>query len=140
MTNTEKAGTVAVYIHGDNLEPERITDFLGVEPDEQWKSGDERLLSSGSSVKAKTGMWTLTVPLKEVDLDHILAKLTETLGKNFLRILSVPGIDSAYADVLLFISQRQADAGYTLRLPNSELAAVVNAGLDIQVTVSIAGD
>ena len=140
MTDPTKAGTIAVYVHGDNLEPLKLTEFLGIKPDSNWKSGDERLLSSGKVVKAKTGMWTLSVPLTDGDMDHVLAKLIEALGESFPKILSVPGIDSAYADVFICISREQSDAGYTLKLTNSELTAIVNAGLDIQVTISVAGN
>lgn len=139
MTDPEKIGTAAVYVHGDNLEPKELTELLGIKPDASWKSGEKRLLSSGTAVQTKTGMWTLSVPLMDGDLDHILAKLIEAFGENFLRILSVRGIDSAYADIFICISQEQSDAGYTLKLPNSELLAIANAGLDLQVTISVAG-
>ncbi|MGV1759078.1 DUF4279 domain-containing protein [Rhizobium sp. A22-96] len=137
VSEAQRIGSVAIYMHGDNLDPRRVTELLGIKPDASWTSGEERRLSSGASVSAKTGMWTLSVPLADDDIDDILKKLTGALGENFSRISSVPGIESAYADIFVCISREQSDAGYTLKLPNSELSTIANAGLDLQVTVSV---
>lgn len=137
MSELEKMGSVAIYLHGDTLEPQGLTEFLGIKPDTSWKSGEERRLGNGTTVSAKTGMWTLSVPFTDDDMDKILTKLTDALGENFPRISSVPGIESVYADIFVCISQEQSDAGYTLKLGNSELSTIANAGLDLQVTVSV---
>lgn len=79
----------------------------------------------------------MSVPLADDDMDDMLTKLTGALGENFPRISSVPGIESVYADIFVCISREQSDAGYTLKLHNSELATLANAGLDLQVTVSV---
>ena len=137
MSEAQKVGSVAIYVHGDNLEPQGLTELLGIKPDASWKSGEERRVNSGATVSAKAGMWTLSVPLAEGDMDGILTKLTGALGENFPRISSVPGIESIYADIFVCISREQSDAGYTLKLHNSGLATLANAGLDLQVTVSV---
>ncbi|NLR98624.1 DUF4279 domain-containing protein [Rhizobium sp. P38BS-XIX] len=139
MSEAQKVGSVAIYLHGDDLEPQRLTEFLGVAPDTSWKSGEERRLSSGKIVRAKTGLWTLSTPVTNHDADGAVKILTDTLGENFPRVFSVTGVESAYLDIFVCITQEQSDAGYTLELSNSKLAAIANAGLGLQVTISLDG-
>ncbi|ARQ56459.1 DUF4279 domain-containing protein [Rhizobium sophoriradicis] len=140
MTKSENIGSVSIYFHGEDLNPENLTQFLGVEPDAQWKTGDERLLASGATARARTGMWTLSAPLRSYDVSEALAKLVGTLGKNFQNVLSVPGVESGYADIFICISRAQSDAGYTLKLLNSHMSSISQAGLDTQLTVSVDED
>lgn len=137
MSEVQKVGSVAIYLHGDDLEPQRLTELLGIEPDTSWKSGEERRLSSGTTVRAKTGLWTLSAPVTDHDANGAVKRLTDALGENFPRVSSMPGVESAYMDIFLCITQEQSDAGYTLELSNSKLAAIANAGLGLQMTISL---
>lgn len=137
VAKSEKIGSVSIYFHGDDLNPENVTQFLGVKPDAQWKAGDARLLTSGATARARTGMWTLSVPLTGYDVSEALAKLVGALGENFQNVLSLPGAESGYADIFICIGREQSDTGYTLKLLNPDISAISKAGLDIQLTVSV---
>lgn len=140
MNKLEKIGSISVYFHGDNLDPENLTKFLGVDPDARWKAGEERLLASGSTARARTGMWTLSVPLMDENVSEAVAKLIGTLGNNFLDVLSLPEIESAYVDIFMCVDRSRLDAGHTFKLLNSDVSSISKAGLDIQVTVSVDED
>ncbi|WP_082336884.1 DUF4279 domain-containing protein [Rhizobium ecuadorense] len=140
MTKSEKIGSVSIYFHGDNLDPENVTRFLGVKPDAHWKAGAEGSSASGATARARTGMWTLSVPLMTPNVSEALAKLIDALGNNFPDVLSLPGIESGYVDIFVCITRDQSDAGYTQRLSNADISSIFAAGLDVQVTVSVDED
>ncbi|UVD57531.1 DUF4279 domain-containing protein [Rhizobium sp. Pop5] len=140
MTKSKVIGSVSVYFHGDNLDPASVTQFLGVNPEAQWKAGEERSLASGATARARTGMWTLSAALSNYDVSEALNRLVNALGRNFPGVLSLPGIESGYADIFVCISRDMSDAGYTVKLHNTDIASVSDAGLDIQLTVSVDED
>lgn len=140
MTKSEKTGSVSIYFHGANLDPENVTRFLGVKPDAHWKAGAERSLANSATARARTGMWTLSISLMTYNVSEALAKLVDALGNNFPDVLSLPGIESGYVDIFVCISRDQSDAGYTLRLANGDISSIAAAGLDVQATVSVDED
>ncbi len=73
-----KAGTLSTFaslsFFGDNLEPSRVSQLLGVEPTTAYRKGEVYKRSRGHAVVGRTGLWLLSsrdhVQSRELD-DHL---------------------------------------------------------------------
>lgn len=138
MSEKRVLQTVAVYLKGDDLIPEEITEYIGFEPTESHRCGDKIRSSAGREIVKRTGLWKLGVTVKSViDLPLLLMDVTSKILKNGHDIKRLPGVEEAFIDI--FIAQMAEQGGGTCEfaLDASVVAALQEVALPIQFTMAI---
>ena len=95
---------VSLYFYGDLLDPDVITDCLGVTPTKSFKLGDEHVTVLGGRVVRKTGLWALQSETNSVQLSDHIEQLANNLIKiaNRKRVLAeLPNVDETYLDIFV---------------------------------------
>jgi hypothetical protein len=127
--------SIAIYLHGDELDPGRVTETLQVNPTEFRKKGDTTLLSSGSVSRAKEGVWVLRIEADSANIGTSVDKLMAMLGDRGSAIPAISGIEDSYLDIFVAMSPGRARKGeYQFALSPSSVLALSRAGLSVQFT------
>jgi Domain of unknown function (DUF4279) len=124
---------VSVYLHGDRLDPDIISRELGMEPSEAWTKGQIARRTTGSSTR-KTGMWSREFSSDSQDVEVHISGLMDEFG-DATELPNLPGVESAYLDVLILIPKLEPDTGETtLQLSAVCLSKIKTLGVDLQIT------
>lgn len=126
---------VAVYLHGDDLVPDVVTEQLGVAPTKSWCKGQERDIKT-RKIKSKTGLWQLKLEAESSILDDYVSELVEKLRlKAVQNVLEIPGVDRAVFDVL-YIAEA-AQLSHTVLLEARSLRRISDLGLSMTMNFGI---
>lgn len=98
--------TVSVYLKGDTLNPELISEKLGIAPTKSHWKGFSFTTSTQHEVVKSTGLWCLSI-----DGSTEVSATISTLASNLLRsgcdLSSLPGVEESYVDI--FYAERADD-------------------------------
>ncbi|AOY95573.1 hypothetical protein BKK79_27955 [Cupriavidus sp. USMAA2-4] len=140
MMKDEPMLIIALYVTGTKLDPDRITEILGIEPNRKRSCGEKRISSSGHEITAKCGLWGLVIesdsPLLEVQLAQLVEKVRPSQT-----FPTVAGVEEAYVDVFIALgSDSDGNANCDLSLSADLLTQVARLGLPLKITVSVGRD
>lgn len=107
MTKYESNYRVAIYLKGDNLDPEHLTQIIGLLPSESHRKGDRWITASGSEFEKKTGLWSLLIKGDGVDISDAIVRLTS--GANVSSFTELPGVEEECLDI--FVAMDADDGG-----------------------------
>ena len=108
MNDSKLEYEVSIYLKGDCLDPNTISNRLGVEPTRSHRKGDKWITSSGAVVTERTGLWVLSMS-RAKDVSSALHGASSGLRLNQIKPLDSFGIDDAFIDI--FISSDVDDNG-----------------------------
>ena len=135
--------SVRLYVQGDRLLPNEVTQLLGVQPVRSHARGDIRTLPDGRTSTEKIGVWVWKTGI-EAD-DASLGDCLETLHKTFDHsrgsLTSLPNAESTWIDVHVVVDRGPEDARNTevvLSLTPEDVGALYAMGLPVEVTVGFA--
>jgi|SRR5579862_36287 len=126
---------VAIYLRGTSLNPDQISDLLGLSPSRWQKRGE---LKPGSErFVAKIGLWGLIAQTESDKIDDHIDELLAKLGVAKIDLDKLNGVEQAYLDIF-FASDDGQDGRKTVEfmLSRRQVVAVNSLGLSIQVTFS----
>jgi hypothetical protein len=127
---------VAVYLRGEDLDPERVTQSVRVEPSRTQKKGEKLVTSTGREFTAKLGLWALVVELDSSSLDAHLMQLANVLPAGSL-LAAVTGVEEAYVDIFVaLVSDTDGDAKCELALSSKSLELLSRLGLPVRISVT----
>ena len=127
---------VAVYLRGEDLDPELVTQSIRIEPSTAQKRGDKQVTSTGREFTAKLGVWALVVELDSSSLDAHLTQLASALpvGSAFA---SLANVEEAYVDIFIaLVSDADGDARCELAVSPQSLELLARLGLPVQISVT----
>lgn len=140
MKSDEPKLIVALYLRGENLDPELINHVTGVQPSRTQKKGEKHTTSTGHEFTVKMGLWALVVELESASLDAHLARLVGSLPSG-TALSSIAGVDDAYVDIFVaLVSSMQGDANCELAINPKVLAPLARLGLPIRISVTAGRD
>lgn len=116
----------ALYVYGEDLEPEEVTRTLGVQPDHAARKGDK---PRGSHVPIRKGLWA-KISSQYVDsdcLDDHIRWIMSSLPVN--RVKRLPGAEIATLD--LYVYMPQTDGGASIPVDAVRFAAEIGARIDV---------
>lgn len=140
MTRKDYAIGVNLRIRGEKLDPDAITDILGVSPTISHEKGDTRLTSANHQVTSKTGLWRLEAEsCSPLVSDHI-SKLLSDVSANRDIFNGLKGVDDKHIDVF-FATGSDKNGGGTIKvnLSKENIAAIAKTGLPLLITICVTG-
>lgn len=140
MTYKDPKLIVALYLRGEHLDPDLVTQRVGIEPSKMHKKGDTHVTSTGHKVTAKHGLWALVIEVDSLSLDDHLLRLEGSLPPD-LSPSSIGGVEDAYFDVFVAMtSDADGDAECELEVSPKLLALLASFGLPVRITVTSGRD
>jgi hypothetical protein len=140
MLDDEK--TISVYatllFRGDNLLPDKITAFLGIQPDQQYMKGE---LFGKKKIKArKTGLWVYSTNdrIKSNDaIQHLVFILDqiEPFKSQFIELIKAEKI---YSEITCVVSLFTIENGFDI--PPYVLSRIVTLNIPLGISIYCLGD
>ena len=143
MTETDSdrvtsSTSVALYIHGQSLDPAVVTKTLGVQPTEARRAGESRRLSSGSKITQKNGLWVFRIRSENGDIEKMVDELASIFEARSSKITSISGLDAAYVDIFVSYSPGgRLDSQYNIILSNQSINTISRMGTPVQLTCAV---
>ena len=127
---------VAIYLYGDDLNPDHITSVIGVSPTKAWKKKKKTPSKRpGGGALARTGLWTLRSEALSPDVkDHIQHLLDALKLAPREPVRNIGGVADAKLDIFLISDGKQE--GY-VELTERQLADLATYGLRITCTFGV---
>jgi hypothetical protein len=126
---------VSIYLRGDELQPEHVSQVLGVQPTQfQTKGGPT---SHSTKVIAKIGVWALYAQTDSIEISDHIDELLKMIGNPITPLDEIDGVEEAYLDVFISSSDEN-DARKTVEfvISKDQLKELVRLGLCGHFTVS----
>lgn len=144
MTKTEKiypSNTVSLWLRGEHLEPNAITEMIGCAPSQSWCRGDEHTTSRGRIVTRKVGIWRLNADSRNADF---LKQISEILSKiqtktNLIEI----GLGIDEAELSIFEAQDlHPGENYraSVQLDTQLISEIYRLGISLSFEIQVASD
>lgn len=140
MSETGSLYRVAIYLKGDNLNPDEITQLLGVKPARSHRRGDRTLTQTGVEAVKKTGLWSLSVESRSKEVSEMLIDLFGEIGPNVGLLRNTPSIEEAYFDVFMAENANTYGGGTCeFGLGDECLLKLASVGIPARFTVALIG-
>ena len=142
MTDEAPMIVVAVYLRGNVLDPECITQALGICPSHSQKKGDVHITATNNEVIAKIGMWGVISQSKSTRADAHIDEILKRFDGRITSTKDIPEVEEAYLDIFLAYASKQGSTEHDaeLSLTNIQLGQVNRLGLDLRITISVGPD
>ena len=137
MTYYPPVVAVTLYLSGDMLDPDAVTQATGIAPTHSQKKGEAHITCSGKTVIRKLGVWAWEPGLRGQSVDLQMAALVRCFTSVPVRLRDLPGVEEAYVDLYSAYAPDGDNAGgeaWTLREPHLQLLAA--HGLEFRATIS----
>lgn len=135
MTKPTYSIQLAIYFHGDHLNPDHVSELLGLEPSSSWFKGEKRISSSNKEIVARSGLWVLGGEAFSDDLSASIEKLIPKISRKGVVLADIPGVQDAYVDILLAFDLKEDGGGeYTFQLSPQDIQSLGGLGLPVQFT------
>lgn len=92
---------VSLYVKGDTIDPEVISEMLGIQPTKAHRKGHVWRTSHGSEIVEKTGLWRLTLQSEGTGVSTLIAEIDRLVQTAGVTVSELPGAEVAFVDVLL---------------------------------------
>lgn len=138
MTERDYTFEVAVYLRGDALDPNHVSELLGVAPSKAQYKGETRQTSTNQNFVTKIGLWALVAQSKSSDLFELIDELTSKIKKSGVSLLEIDGVQEAYADVFIAMDADEDGEGTCeFQLTPENLKALDCLGIPTRFTVAV---
>jgi hypothetical protein len=127
---------VAVYLRGEHLDPEMVTQSICIQPSRTQKKGQTYITQAGREFTGKLGLWALVVEFDSPSLDAHLSQLADSLPDG-LAFSTISGVEEAYVDVFVaLVSDADGDAKCELDVSAKTLDRLAKLGLPIRISMT----
>jgi Domain of unknown function (DUF4279) len=138
---------LSIILRGDNLDPEKLVELLGVEPDRQTRRGHTRTTASNKLLVEKSGLWSIRSGLVEIGnesrisellnipffkLKPVLEQLRLRVSGQGFSLADIADVDEAYADYYIYrVTENGSDSSVEFELPLQQLNLFQELGLSV---------
>lgn len=137
MTGSDKKVIASLYLKGDDLDPQVVTEALRVRPTGSHARGEVHRTSSGREFVTKTGLWSLVFDQDPAEVSDVLGALLRCLGKQ-RTLVNLPGVQEAYFDVFVANSlDGDGEGTCAMEILADQLGALSHYGLPVRFTVTM---
>lgn len=131
---------VSLYYWGDDLDPDAITNALGIKPTKSAVKGRSETTCTGRNVVRRTGLWCLSSDSlsTSIKLDDHIDILVQTLGRQCrLDLLKqFPNVDDACIDIFISdVESTNPDSGCQFEISPSSTRLLSEIGLPLRFAI-----
>lgn len=138
MTTLAPKIIVAVYLRGDLLKPESVSQVLGVKPSRFQEKGELRITSTNRSFHTKVGLWGLISQSDSSAISDHIDELVSKLGNPVIPLKEIDGVQEAYLDIFMAIaSDDEAEKTVDFELSSEQMEKLNRLGLPVRVTITV---
>ncbi|WP_084085257.1 DUF4279 domain-containing protein [Cupriavidus sp. USMAA2-4] len=131
---------VFLLLRGDAIDPDLVTEMLGVAATKSRVKGELWQTSTKHEVAAKIGFWSLDSDAHSSSLsDHISCLRSKLEAARYLP-LQIPGVDYAEISIFVAISDRNGGGSYESELTSVDLEWLGRLGVKITVSFNCDSD
>lgn len=123
---------ISIYLRGNQLEPDYISNILGIQPSESQKKGELRPCSK--QVIAKIGVWSLVAQTDSRAIHDHIDELLGVIGTVQARLNQIDGVEDAYLDIFIALDDEGTRTA-ECRLSEKHLEELSRLGLCVHFTV-----
>lgn len=130
----------SLYLRGDDLLPDQISNLVGLEPTEAHRKGKTWTTSSNKQVVEKTGVWSWTRSIETEDVAGVLVEFLAALPSE-VQFGTLPGVREAYLDVFIASGTDEYGGGESQLIIDPQcLSRLAALGLPLQLTFDVVKD
>jgi hypothetical protein len=138
MSISDKLVAVGLYLKGHDLDPQKITEAIGLEPTFAHRRGEKKATSAGSEFVTKIGLWGLVIEEEPAEMADVVEKLIETLRPHARSLQELPQVQEAYIDIFVATDTNVAgESSCEMSLTADQIGTLSKFELPIRLTVSI---
>jgi hypothetical protein len=141
MNSQDVLVTVGLYLLGDQLDPEKVSEELGIVPTTARRKGEKRVTATGREYTSKTGVWSLVMSKDHAEVAGVAGNLLAALAHCRKPIRTLTDIHDAYFDVFIAgTADNDGEGSCEFEIDGAQLAALAQHELPIRFKVSIGHD
>lgn len=128
--------SVGIYILGDQLDPEYISEKLNAEPSRREKNGESKI-SKGKNITIKKGLWAKEVILKGRNVEKHLEQLLfffQTVSA--IDVLSLDNVSDAHMDIYVGTSVMNKTAQASFLISGKFISELGKLKIPLMITFS----
>jgi hypothetical protein len=138
MTEKDRNIIVAIYLRGDKLDPEFISETIDIIPSRSQYNGQKNITSTNREFSSKIGMWALIADTASFDVDDHINRLLLQIGKCGNTLRNINGVDDAYVDIFIAAkADKHGDLTCNFELREATIMALAKLELPVHFTVGI---
>jgi hypothetical protein len=129
---------VNLYILGDGVNPDAITDVIGFYPTNSHRKDDVSFTSSNHRIVAKTGLWRLKADSDSNRVSDHISQLLSGIPCSQEIMNGFEGVKKKYIDIFVAKTAND-DGGGTIKfdLTKENVGALAKTGLPLFVTICV---
>lgn len=141
MTQSNVKILAAIYINGDDLDPDMVSTVIGTPASKSQRRGAKIISGSGREFIIKTSVWSLFSEEKsEIISDHFIW-LQRKVGRISEKLADMHGLSDAYVDVFYApLAASYEECTCEFELDGRAIAAIKEIGLPIRWKVTFSQD
>jgi Domain of unknown function (DUF4279) len=138
MIVSNKSLDVMLYIRGHNLDPDYVSELLGLEPTKKQFKGEKRRTSTGHVFVAQIGLWALAAESGSTDLSSLVDELALKICKNGISVSDIKGVEESYLDIFIAVdADDHGEATCEFQLDDRGFKSLVRMGVSARFTVAV---
>jgi Domain of unknown function (DUF4279) len=129
--------SISLCFKGDTLDPEIISETLGITPSKTLRKGQTRRTQTDKEVVSQTSLWELTTHghIDSAKFSDHLSYIKDCLGLRLTSIRTLPNLDEGFVDVFISGESENEQAGtveFTITPQDTEFLSIM--GLPVRFT------
>jgi hypothetical protein len=135
MTNKNQFISVAISLRGYELNPDHVSQVLGIQPSRAQKNGEFK--PGSTKFIAKIGLWAISSKSNSRSISKVVGELFKKIGNPPTRLDEIEGVEDAYLDVFVPLSHRgKVDKTLEFVLTKRQISKLSQLGLSTFFTIS----
>lgn len=133
---------VDLYFLGDDLDPDAVTEKLGVIPTDSWRKGEEKVTSTSRKYVTKNGLWRLSSDSDSRLISDRVAQLASNVMIGGKPPSELDGIQEAFVDIFVLARTDDNEGRGTCEfcLNKGSLATLRELGFPVQFEICVGGE
>lgn len=136
--------SVSLYVRGENLDPNRISEIIGLTPTSSGRRGGSRTTDSGRQVHPRSGFWVFSTKRtanSESELDSTLNTDLENLARSLpnhevdLSVMVSP--NEIFLDIYIGVDLVDRSARASFVIKPSIMMKLSSLGIPIDITIDV---
>lgn len=132
--------SIQLFMQGDGLQPQVLTDQIGISPASAYAMGDQWVTGQGVVKARSIGLWKwgISEDRDDTDMNVIAKRFCQSLQHLAGKFTTMPGVECAWVDI--FVCKEMTECTSTdvaLNLDCESLQALCALALPIEITTSL---